>query len=139
MTNPWPWPENRLQRHSHIAEMYRDALWEADPHACYDLDATLDDYGQHWITGNRPPINTAEPMTAKEIADWCDVRVNNITNRIAARQIQPVGRRGRRKTYRLEDFTNTNPYQRKDIGVISAASSSCPKTILRASSQAIDD
>lgn len=128
----WPWDETREQRRTRIAHLYRDALWEAAPHACYDLDATLDSYGQHWITGNYPPINTNEPMTAAEIARWQDLSVNSITNRIAERGIKPAGHRGRRKTYRLEDFTPHNPDQQKNIGVISAASSPCPKTILRA-------
>ena len=103
----WPWPENRLERRTRIARLYRDTLFESDPHACYDLDATLDAYGQHWITGNRPPINTAEPMTAKQIADWTDSTIQAVINRIAKDNIQPVGRRNGRKTYWLQHFEST--------------------------------
>jgi predicted GTPase len=102
----WPWPETRLQRRTRIARLYRDALTEHAPTACDELDALLDTYNQHWITGNHPPINTDEPMTAKEIANWTDTRINNITNRIATHNIQPIGRRNGRKTYRLTDFTS---------------------------------
>ena len=100
----WPWKETRLERRTRIANLYRDALFEADPHACYELDTLMDDLGQHWITGNRPiHLNPDEPMTAKEMADWIDTGVNNITNRIAARNITPVGKRNGRKTYWLND------------------------------------
>jgi hypothetical protein len=100
----WPWPETRLARRTRIAHLYRDALFETNPHACYDLDTTLDEYGQHWITGNRPPLDPDEPMTAKQIADWTDTTIQRITNRVAKERIRPVGRRNGRKTYRLTDF-----------------------------------
>lgn len=106
--NEWPWPDTRLNRHARIARLYRDALFEAAPHACYELDQLMDGFGQHWITGNKPPhINPDEPLTAAEIAQWCDTRINNITNIIATRGIQPVGKRNGRKTYWLRHFDNT--------------------------------
>jgi hypothetical protein len=100
----WPYPHNRLERRTYIANLYRDRLFEADPHACYDLDALLDHYGQHWITGNRPPMNPDEPMTATQIAEWTDSTIQAITNRIAKEHIRPAGRRNGRQTYWLADF-----------------------------------
>jgi hypothetical protein len=101
----WPWPETRLERRTRIAHLYRDTLLQHAPGPAAALDATLDGYGQHWITGTKPPIDPDEPMTAKQIADWTDTTVNNITNLIAARGITPIGRRNGRKTYNLTDFT----------------------------------
>jgi hypothetical protein len=102
----WPWPENRLARRTRIAHLYRDTLLEHAPGPAAALDALLDGYGQHWITGTKPPIDPDEPMTAKEIADWLDLGCNAITNRIAHRRIKPIGTRGNRKTYRLTDLDN---------------------------------
>jgi hypothetical protein len=102
----WPWNESRLERRTRIAHLYRDALFEAAPHLCYELDATLDTYGQHWITGTKPPINPDEPMTVKQIAEWTDVRVQAVYNRITALNIRPVGTNRYRKTYNLADFNH---------------------------------
>ena len=105
----WPWSETLLQRRSHIAHLYRDALLDHAPHACDYLDKLLDGYGQHWITGNRLG-NPDEPMTVKEIADWSGVTINAIYNRIATHHISPAGYTGAdgskkyRKTYLLSDF-----------------------------------
>jgi len=101
----WPWNDNRLARRTRIANMYRDALYEHAPTAAHELDTLLDSYGQHWITGTRPPVNPDEPMTAKQIAEWHDTTIQNVTNRIAAHKIRPTEhRRNGRKTYRLTDF-----------------------------------
>jgi hypothetical protein len=106
---PWPWPnENRLARRTRIARLYRDTLHEHAPHAATELDQILNDYGQHWITGTTPALNPDEPMTATEIAAWCDTSVQSITNRIRRQHIAPAGRRGKRKTYRLTEFTPTS-------------------------------
>ena len=101
----WPWPHTRLQRHDFIASLYRDALAEHAPKTCQQLDDDLDHFGQHWITGNKPPLNPEEPMTAAQLAIWLDTKINNITKLIASRNIQPTEllRKGR-KTYWLADF-----------------------------------
>ena len=104
----WPWPGNRLARRTRIAMLYRDALAEHAPQACKNLDAVLDNFQQHWITGNKPAhINPNEPMTATEIAIWTDTSINNVCNLLTSRGIRPAGHRGKRKTYNLTDFINT--------------------------------
>lgn len=104
----WPWDENREARRTRIAHLYRDTLWEAAPHVCFDLDATLDGYGQHWITGNYPPMDTNQPMTPTQIARWLDRSISSVTNQIAAYRIEPVTRTGARrggKRFLLTQFT----------------------------------
>lgn len=104
----WPWQESKLARRTRIARLYRNTLLEHAPPEAQKIDALLDGYGQHWITGNKPThINPDEPMTAKEIADWTDTRINNVTNLIATHNITPVGKRNGRKTYWLKDFEPT--------------------------------
>lgn len=73
MTMPWPYPEDdRFERRSRIARMYRDRLLDTDAAACSELDAALLAYGQNWIVDTQyiPPETE---MTAEQVAEWADV------------------------------------------------------------------
>lgn len=71
--NQWPWTEDdRFERRSRVARMYRDRLLDTDPAACAEIDEAMIAYGQSWIIdGQYIPPETE--MTAEQLADWADV------------------------------------------------------------------
>lgn len=99
----------RVARRAIIGRIYRNALLQASPTKCAELDALADSLGEHWMTGNKPTyIDPTQPMTAAEIAIWRDMSIQAVCNHlkkhgIAATEIRKRGR----KTYHLRDFQNT--------------------------------
>lgn len=75
MTNEWPWPEDdRFERRSRVAHMYRDRLLDIDAAACAELDEALLAFGQVWIVGHviTSPLDETF-LTTDEVASWADV------------------------------------------------------------------
>lgn len=73
MTDPWPHPEDdKIDRRSRVARMYRDRLADIDPAGCAELDEAMNAYGQSWVF-DRPDIPPETLLTAAQIADWADV------------------------------------------------------------------
>lgn len=68
----WPWPDDRFERRSRIAHMYRDRLADIDAAACAELDEVMVAYGQTWIL-DTPDMPPDALLTAAEIAAWADV------------------------------------------------------------------
>ncbi|SDD59430.1 DNA binding domain-containing protein, excisionase family [Mycolicibacterium neoaurum] len=68
----WPWPDDRFERRSRVAHMYRDRLADLDAAACAELDEVMVAYGQTWIVG-RPDITTDQFLTTAQVAEWADV------------------------------------------------------------------
>lgn len=68
----WPWPDDRFERRSRVARMYRDRLADVDAAACAELDEVMVAYGQTWVldTADVPPDAL---LTADEVAQWADV------------------------------------------------------------------
>lgn len=68
----WPWPDDRFERRSRVARMYRDALKDERPDVCSQLDEVMVAYGQTWIldTPDTPPDTM---LTTAEVAAWADV------------------------------------------------------------------
>lgn len=73
MTDLWPWTEDdRFERRSRVARMYRDRLADLDAAACAELDEVMAAYGQGWIIDG-PYIPPETLMTESQVAEWADV------------------------------------------------------------------
>lgn len=72
MTTLWPYPDDRFERRSRIARMYRDRLADENATACAELDEVMAAYGQTWIIDG-PYMPPETLMTATEVAAWADV------------------------------------------------------------------
>src|SRR5690349_19568705 len=72
VTDQWPWPDDRLERRSRVARMYRDRLADLDAAACAELDEVMAAYGQTWIIDG-PYVPPETLMTEAQVADWADV------------------------------------------------------------------
>lgn len=68
----WPYPDDRFERRSRIARMYRDCLADVDAAACAEIDEVMAAYGQTWIIDG-PYMPPETLMTAAEVAEWADV------------------------------------------------------------------
>lgn len=68
----WPWPDDRFERRSRIARMYRDRLADADAAACAELDEVMAAYGQSWIIDG-PYIPPESLLTEAQVAEYADV------------------------------------------------------------------
>lgn len=83
MTQPWPWPDDRLQRRSRIAHMWRDLAHDLALHLgseeANELDAALRAMGQTWILDGAPTDPDAL-LTASELAEVADVQLSAVTN-----------------------------------------------------------
>lgn len=73
MTDLWPWPEDdRFERRTRVARMYRDRLADLDATACAELDEIMNAYGQSWIIDG-PYIPPETLLTEQQVAEWADV------------------------------------------------------------------
>ena len=68
----WPWPDDRLDRRSRVAHMYRSALEAADPAGCAELDAAMLSFGQAWIVEG-VCLDPESLLTTTELAEIADV------------------------------------------------------------------
>jgi hypothetical protein len=68
----WPWPDDRFERRSRVARMYRDRLADADAEACAEMDEIMAAYGQTWVF-DRPAVPPDALLTIAEVAEWADV------------------------------------------------------------------
>lgn len=75
MSDPWPWPgDSPLDRRSRVARTYREALAEADPARCAQLDAAARRLGQGWVLPSVLDHQTDDLLTAPEVAEMCNVQ-----------------------------------------------------------------
>ena len=72
MTDPWPYPDDRFERRSRVARMYRDKLADIDAAACAELDEIMAIYGQTWIIDG-PYIPPETLLTEAQVAELADV------------------------------------------------------------------
>lgn len=68
----WPWPDDRFERRSRIARMYRDKLADIDAVACAELDEIMAAYGQTWIIDG-PYVPPEALLTEAQVAEFADV------------------------------------------------------------------
>lgn len=90
MTQDWPWPDDRLERRSRIAHMYRDALTDEAPAAAADLDGLMRTFGQDWIV-EALPTDPEALLSVAELAALADVPESTVRNWVAR---WPLARRG---------------------------------------------
>ncbi|MPZ66188.1 MAG: hypothetical protein GEU83_11965 [Pseudonocardiaceae bacterium] len=77
--DPWPWPaDTPLDRARRVARSYRDALADADPDTCSQLDARMTELGQGWVQPKPLLHHDNDLLTATEVADMCDVKVRTV-------------------------------------------------------------
>lgn len=72
MTQTWPWPDDRLDRRSRVAHMYRARLEAADPAGCAELDQAMRSFGQTWIVDDLA-LDPETLLTTAEVAELADV------------------------------------------------------------------
>jgi hypothetical protein len=94
MTEQWPWPrDDRLDRRSRVAHMYRDLAHDLDAIAATGQAVALDDvlraYGQTWILDGFP-TDGETLLTARELAELADVSTYAVRNWIARWPLQAV-------------------------------------------------
>lgn len=68
----WPWPDDRFERRSRVAHMYRDRLADENAAACAELDEVMVAFGQNWIVDHHA-VDPESLLTVDEIASWADV------------------------------------------------------------------
>jgi hypothetical protein len=90
MTMPWPWPDDRLERRSRVAHMYRDRLADEAPAAAAELDAAMVAFGQTWITEGFA-VDPEALVTTRELAEIADVTDRAVRQWVAR---WPLIRRG---------------------------------------------
>jgi hypothetical protein len=64
-------------RYRRIIDAYRSKLLEVDERACMSVDIKVEDWGDGWVTDERP-VDPNRLMTAREIADQFGLTVYNI-------------------------------------------------------------
>lgn len=73
--DPWPWPgDSPLDRRSRVARTYREALAEADPARCAQLDESARRLGQGWVLPSVLDHQADDLLTAPEVAEMCNVQ-----------------------------------------------------------------
>jgi hypothetical protein len=99
----WPWPDDRLERRTRVAMMYRDIARDADPQGCAELDEAMRASGQYWIVDSFA-FDPEHLMTVKDVAEAADVTEAAVRQWIVR---WPLVCRGRnddgRKLYRWGD------------------------------------
>lgn len=83
----WPWPDDRFERRSRIARMYRDRLADADAAACAEIDEVMVAYGQTWVVDG-PYVPPEELLTIDQAAEWADVSRNTVSQWIARGHVE---------------------------------------------------
>ena len=107
MTQEWPWPEDdKLTRRTRVAMMYRDALRDAAPHECAELDEAMRAFGQYWVVGGRHGIYYEDDdlVTVAQIADERDTTEDVVRHWVHRWPLERKGRDDRgRALYRWGD------------------------------------
>lgn len=99
----WPWPDDRLERRSRVAHMYRDRLADEAPDACAELDEVMHSFGQCWIIEGFA-VDPETLLTTDDLAEVADVTVNAVRNWVARWPLAPRGRNDAGRTvYRWGD------------------------------------
>ena len=106
----WPWPDTRLERHTRVAQIYRDRLADSDPAACAEVDALMDHFGQNWITDGLA-VDPDALLTVVQLAEVADVEPRSVYNWIYRWPLEHHGvDAAGHRVYRWGDVT---AYQRR--------------------------
>ena len=115
---PWPWPgDSPLDRARRVARTYRDALERVDPELCQQLDKRARELGQTWVQPRPLAHDHDDLLTAREVADMCDVMPNTV--RQWKRRGLPTVDTPDGERYRVGDVLNYHAqrrYQRAHVG-----------------------
>jgi hypothetical protein len=109
----WPWPDDRFERRSRIAHMYRDKLLDVDAPACAELDEVMAVYGQTWIFGGYNHFEPGDLLTIDQAAEWADVSRNTVSQWIARGRVERRVNADRQIAILMADLI---AYQQKRIG-----------------------
>jgi uncharacterized protein YggL (DUF469 family) len=74
----WPWPDDRLQRRTRVAQMYRERLADTDAAACAEIDEIMTALGQEWVYDGATHHERHELLTLDEAAQYADVARNTV-------------------------------------------------------------
>jgi hypothetical protein len=103
-------PEDRLERRTHVAMMYRRALADADAAACAELDEVMCALGQHWVYDGKTHHEETDLLTIHEAAEWADVTRNTVRQWIARGHVERRVNADRQITVLMADLIE---YQRR--------------------------
>lgn len=105
----WPWPDDRFDRRSRVAHMYRDRLADENAEACAELDEVMLAFGQRWIVDHHA-VDPNELLTAEQIAEWADVSKRTVDKWVERGHLERRVNADRQVVYLLADLIN---YQKK--------------------------
>lgn len=108
---PWPYPDDRFERRSRVARMYRDRLADENAAACAELDEIMAAYGQTWIIDG-PYIDGDELLTVEQAAEWADVSRNTVSQWISRGHVERRVNADKQVVLLMADLIE---YQRKRI------------------------
>lgn len=112
MTQLWPWPDDRLERRSRIAHMYRDALADEAPQAATALDQLMARFGQNWILEGFA-VDPETLLTVRQLAEVADVGENSVRNWIYRWPLRKQGSNDNGSAlYRWGDVIDHQRYKR---------------------------
>jgi hypothetical protein len=111
MTDQWPWPDDRFERRSRVARMYRDALADCDAAACAELDEVMVAYGQTWIVDG-PYIAPETLLTETQVAEWADVSRRTVQKWVERGHLERRVNADKQICYLMADLVE---YQRKRL------------------------
>jgi hypothetical protein len=110
MTEQWPWPDDdRFERRSRVAHMYRDRLADENAAACAELDEVMVAFGQNWIVDHHA-VDPDSYLTPDEVASWADVSRKTVDKWVERGHLERRVNADRQTVFLLADLID---YQKK--------------------------
>jgi hypothetical protein len=109
VSDQWPYPDDRFERRTRVAHMYRDRLADIDAAACAELDEVMAVYGQTWVFERNyaPPESL---LTEDQVAEWADVSRRTVQKWVERGHLERRINADKQVVYLLADLIE---YQKK--------------------------